>query len=53
MSSTSAVTSFVSGIARPVDLKVHADGSLYYLAYGAGAVFKVQYTGSNRMRAIG
>ena len=44
--STNAVTDFASGIANPVDLKVHPDGSLYYLAYGAGAVFKIQFTGS-------
>ena len=34
---------FASGIANPVDLKVGADGSLYYLARGAGAVFRVQF----------
>ena len=44
--STSAVTDFASGLSSPVDLKVHTDGSLYYLAYGAGAVFKIQFTGS-------
>ncbi len=44
--STGAVTDFGSGISFPVDLKIHADGSLYYAAYGAGAVYRVQYTGS-------
>jgi glucose/arabinose dehydrogenase len=34
---------FASGISSPVDLKVAADGSLYYLARGSG-VFKVQFT---------
>jgi glucose/arabinose dehydrogenase len=35
---------FASGIINPVDLKVTPDGSLYYLAFGSGAVFKVQYS---------
>jgi glucose/arabinose dehydrogenase len=34
---------FATGISSPVDLQVSADGSLYYLARGAGAVFKIQY----------
>ncbi len=34
---------FASGISLPVDLKVGADGSLYYLSHG-GQVFRVQYT---------
>ena len=36
-------TGFATGISNPVDLRVASDGSLYYLARGAGAVFKVQY----------
>jgi glucose/arabinose dehydrogenase len=36
---------FANGISTPVDLKVGADGSLYYLARGAGAVFRVQFAG--------
>jgi len=36
-------TGFATGIANPVDLHVASDGSLYYLAYGAGAVVRVQY----------
>ena len=39
------VTDFATGIASPVDLKVTADGSLYYLARGAGAVGRIQFTG--------
>jgi glucose/arabinose dehydrogenase len=39
---TATASSFASGINQPVDLKVGADGSLYYLARGAGAVFRVQ-----------
>jgi glucose/arabinose dehydrogenase len=36
-------TDFASGINSPVDLIVTADGSLYYLARGSGAVFRVVY----------
>ena len=39
---TNTVTDFASGVATPVDLQVAADGSLYYLARGSGAVFRVQ-----------
>jgi glucose/arabinose dehydrogenase len=39
------VFTFATSLASPVDLKVSADGSLYYLARGAGAVYRVQYTG--------
>ena len=43
--SSGAVTGFATGIVNPVDLKVSADGSLYYLKRGSGgAVYKVQYT---------
>jgi glucose/arabinose dehydrogenase len=42
-----SVVSFASGMAFPVDLKVSDDGSLYYLARGAGAstgvVYRIQY----------
>lgn len=38
-------SSFASGISSPVDLKVGADGSLYYLARGSNAVFRVQFAG--------
>ena len=37
------VGNFATGIASPVDLKVGADGSLYYLARGSSAVFRVRY----------
>jgi glucose/arabinose dehydrogenase len=40
------VSDFATGINAPVDLKVGADGALYYLARGAGAVFRVQYGSS-------
>lgn len=42
--SNNSVTTFATGIASPVDLKVGDDGSLYYLARGAGAVYKVSYS---------
>jgi glucose/arabinose dehydrogenase len=41
--SSGAVTAFATGISAPVDLKVSDSGSLYYLARGAGAVFRVDY----------
>jgi glucose/arabinose dehydrogenase len=39
---TGTATAFATGISNPVDLIVTADGSLYYLARGAGAVFRVR-----------
>jgi uncharacterized protein (TIGR03437 family) len=41
---TATAAGFATGISQPVDLKVGADGSLYYLARGAGSVFRVQST---------
>ena len=38
---TSTAIDFASGIASPVDLQVDTDGSLYYLARGSGAVFRI------------
>ena len=43
---TGAVQTFASGISSPVDLQVGSDGSLYYLARGSSAVFRVSFTGS-------
>jgi glucose/arabinose dehydrogenase len=40
---TGTATAFATGISNPVDLVVTADGSLYYLARGAGAVFRVRF----------
>ena len=40
-------TDFATGISAPVDIQVGYDGNLYYLAYSAGAVGRVKYTGSN------
>ncbi len=37
---------FASGISSLVDIAVHTDGSLYYLARGGGEVFRVQFTAS-------
>jgi glucose/arabinose dehydrogenase len=43
---SNTTASFASGISSPVDLHVAPDGSLYYLARGGGAVYRVQYTAS-------
>jgi glucose/arabinose dehydrogenase len=43
---SNTVTGFAAGVADPVDLKVADDGSLYYLARGNDAVYRVQYTAS-------
>jgi len=40
-------SAFASGISSPVDLKVASDGSLYYLARGSSAVFRVQYSAAS------
>jgi glucose/arabinose dehydrogenase len=42
---TGTASAFATGISNPVDLIVTADGSLYYLARGAGAVFRVRFNG--------
>ena len=44
---TSTAADFASGVVQPVDLKVGADGSLYYLAinFGSGFVSRVQFNG--------
>jgi uncharacterized protein (TIGR03437 family) len=41
--STNTASAFATGVSSPVDLKVGADGSLYYLAIGSSAVFRVQF----------
>lgn len=43
--SNSTVSTFASAISEPVDLKVGPDGSLYYLARGSNAVYKVSFGG--------
>jgi glucose/arabinose dehydrogenase len=43
---TRAVSPFAAGIEAPVDLRVASDGSLYYLARNAGAVYRVRHTAS-------
>ena len=40
---TATLTDFATGISSPVDLQVGQDGALYYLARGAGRVFRVQF----------
>lgn len=41
--SNNTAAGFATGINQPVDLKVGADGSLYYLSIGASSLFKVQF----------
>lgn len=42
---SSTVSTFASAISEPVDLKVGPDGSLYYLARGSNAVYKISFGG--------
>src|SRR6185295_6471315 len=42
---TGTAPDFTTGISLPVDIQVANDGSLYYLARGSNAVFRVQYSG--------
>lgn len=41
-----ASIAFATGLSSPVDLAVDADGSLYYLQRGNGALYKIEYTAS-------
>jgi len=41
---TGTASGFATNVSQPVDLKVTADGSLYYLARGSASIFKVQFT---------
>jgi glucose/arabinose dehydrogenase len=47
---TNTATGFATGISSPVDLRVTDDGSLYYLARGIGAVYRIEYTASQAPR---
>ena len=40
---TGTASPFATGISQPVDIKVGADGSLYYLSFG-GTLFRVRFT---------
>ena len=40
-------TGFATGISSLVDIQVHPDGSLYYLARGGGELFRIRSTTSN------
>jgi len=51
--SNSTAANFATGVLNPVDLKVAADGSLYYLSRGSAAVFKIQYVGCAGSNAAG
>ena len=42
--SARTATGFATGISAPVDLKLGPEGSLYYLARGSGAVWRISYT---------
>ena len=50
---TNTVTDFATGIPNPVDLKVGADGALYYLARGIGSVYRVTAIGSSLLINFG
>jgi uncharacterized protein (TIGR03437 family) len=41
-----APAGFATEINQPVDLKVAADGSLYYLSIGSASLFRVRFSGS-------
>jgi glucose/arabinose dehydrogenase len=43
---TNTASAFATNVSGEVDLRVADDGSLYYLARDAGAVYRVSYTGS-------
>jgi hypothetical protein len=49
---SSTASGFATGVSFPVDLRVSADGSLYYLARGAGAVFRIQYPANQQPPGI-
>ena len=46
------VSDFASGISYPVDLQVASDGSIYYLARGGGAVYRVRYSAGGQAPSI-
>jgi glucose/arabinose dehydrogenase len=49
---TGTDAAFATDISSPVDLKVHADGGLYYLARGAGTVGRVRAATANQAPQI-
>lgn len=47
------VANFVTGLSSPVDLRVGANGQIYYLSYSKGSIYRIQYgTGTNPTRAV-
>ena len=50
--SNNTATGFAAGISQPVDLKVAADGSLYYLSRGSASVFRVQFPANQQPPTI-
>jgi hypothetical protein len=49
---TGTAEPFASGISQPVDLKVDADGSLYYLSIGSSSVFRVRFNSPQGSKPI-
>src|SRR5688572_7795282 len=49
---SATATSFATGVSFPVDLRVSTDGSLYYLARGAGAIFRIQYPANQQPPSV-
>jgi len=45
------IATFATGLASPVDLKVSADGSLYYLNRGNSSVYRVRFTSAPSITA--
>ncbi|HSE17774.1 MAG TPA: PQQ-dependent sugar dehydrogenase [Pyrinomonadaceae bacterium] len=50
---TGTASGFATNVSSPVDLKVGADGSLYYLARGSSAVFRVQFVDPMLISEVG
>lgn len=50
--SNNTAAGFATGINQPVDLKVAADGSLYYLSIGSSSLFRVQFTATGTAPTI-
>ncbi len=41
--SDNKVTTFVTGLKNPVDIRMGAEGQLYYLSYHGGLIYRIQY----------
>jgi glucose/arabinose dehydrogenase len=51
--SAGTASGFATGISAPVDLKVGPEGSLYYIARGTAAVWKISYTANQAPQITG